>query len=181
MIDSEGYRANVGIILCNQEGKLFWGRRVGQDAWQFPQGGIMPGESPEQAVFRELWEEVGLDPDHVEILGYTRGWLRYHLPKRYVRREQVPLCIGQKQIWFLLRLRTSVENMCFNRTSKPEFDHWRWIDYWAPVREVVAFKRQVYRAALRELAPLLFGDNVRQRPRHHYRRRARRVPQSRGE
>lgn len=182
MIDSEGYRANVGIILCNEEGKLFWGRRVGQNAWQFPQGGIMSNEEPEQAVYRELWEEVGLEPEHVEILGCTRGWLRYQLPRRYVRRNQVPLCIGQKQIWYLLRLRAPVDCVRLDLSAKPEFDLWRWIDYWSPVREVVSFKRNVYRCALRELAPLLFGERAhRPRPRRHFRRRGPRRPQSGGE
>ena len=80
VIDSEGYRPNVGIILCNGEQRLFWARRIGQDAWQFPQGGIRSGESAEEALFRELHEEVGLRPEHVEIMGATRDWLYYRLP-----------------------------------------------------------------------------------------------------
>jgi putative (di)nucleoside polyphosphate hydrolase len=102
-IDAEGYRANVGIILANGEGKLLLAGRVGNKGWQFPQGGMHPHESPEQAMFRELYEEVGLDPSDVEILGCTEDWLRYRLPDRYVRRGSAPLCIGQKQRWFMLR------------------------------------------------------------------------------
>ncbi|MEW8587371.1 MAG: RNA pyrophosphohydrolase, partial [Candidatus Thiodiazotropha sp.] len=103
MIDADGYRPNVGIILCNDNRQLFWGRRVGQDAWQFPQGGIKSDETPEQAMYRELREEVGLKAEQVEMMGATRNWLRYRLPERYIRRHREPLCIGQKQIWFLLR------------------------------------------------------------------------------
>jgi len=78
VIDSEGYRPNVGIILCNSEGRLFWGKRIGQRSWQFPQGGIQRDESPEQAMFRELAEEVGLRPEHVEAAWKRlneQGWI----------------------------------------------------------------------------------------------------------
>ena len=100
MIDSEGYRPNVGIIICNQQQQLFWARRVGQDAWQFPQGGINDEETPEEAMYRELEEEVGLKPHQVEIVGVTSDWLRYRLPKRFLRHHCKPLCIGQKQLWY---------------------------------------------------------------------------------
>ncbi len=156
IIDSEGFRANVGIILCNAEGKLFWARRIGQDAWQFPQGGIQTEESPEEALYRELEEETGLLPEHVELLGCTRRWLRYRLPRHLVRRRSRPLCIGQKQRWFLLRLVADETLVRLDKSGHPEFDHWCWIDYWTPVREVVSFKRGVYRQALAELEPLLF-------------------------
>ena len=155
MIDSDGYRPNVGIILSNGQGQLFWARRIGQDAWQFPQGGIKSHETPEQAVFRELWEEIGLTPEHVEILGATQGWLRYKLPKWLMRHNEQPLCIGQKQIWYLLRLAGSEKHVKLDYAEKPEFDGWRWVDYWYPLTQVVSFKRDVYDRALHELAPLL--------------------------
>jgi len=155
MIDEEGYRANVGIILSNDEGRVFWARRVGQNAWQFPQGGIDRAESPEEAMFRELREETGLEPDHVAVLGCTREWLKYRLPKRYVRRNQTPLCIGQKQIWYMLRMLGDETLFDLGASPKPEFDHWRWVEYWAPSREVIFFKRRVYERALAELEPLL--------------------------
>jgi len=155
MIDEEGYRANVGIILCNDDGRLFWARRIGQDAWQFPQGGIDRAESPEQAMFRELREETGLRDQDVEVLGCTREWLRYRLPRRFVRRNQTPLCIGQKQIWYLLRMLGDETAVDLGASQKPEFDHWRWVEYWAPSKEVVFFKREVYERALAELEPLL--------------------------
>jgi len=155
MIDNDGYRLNVGIILTNDEGQLFWARRVGQDAWQFPQGGIDPKESPETAMFRELNEETGLEPQHVKVLGCTDDWLKYRLPKRYVRENQTPMCIGQKQIWYMLRMVADEQAFDLGNTAKPEFDHWEWVDYWEPARKVIFFKRKVYRRALTELEPLL--------------------------
>ncbi len=156
MIDSEGFRPNVGIIVANDAGQLLWARRVGgRDAWQFPQGGINRGESPEQALYRELEEEIGLRQDSVEVLGETRGWLRYRLPKRFIRKGQTPLCIGQKQKWFLLRMLDDDDKVRFDLNEKPEFDHWRWVSYWYPLDQVIAFKREVYRRAMKELAPPL--------------------------
>ncbi len=155
MIDADGFRPNVGIILCNDAGRLFWGRRCGQEAWQFPQGGIKRHETAEQALFRELAEEVGLAPDQVSLMGRTRGWLRYRLPPHLIRRRSRPLCIGQKQVWFLLRMLCPEEAVRLDHCRRPEFDRWCWVDYWRPADEVVDFKKQVYRRALRELAPFL--------------------------
>ena len=160
MIDPEGFRPNVGIILCNAERQLFWGRRVGQNAWQFPQGGIRSDETPLDAMFRELEEEVGLLPHQVTLLGSTRGWLRYRLPKRYIRHHCGPICIGQKQRWFLLRVDCGEDAFCLDRCRKPEFDGWRWVRYWQPLREVVYFKRHVYEQALGELRPLLYPEGL---------------------
>ncbi len=158
MIDSSGYRSNVGIILTNPQGQLLWARRIRQDAWQFPQGGIQGKETPEQAMYRELEEEIGLESDHVDVLGATRGWLRYRLPERFIRHHQKPVCIGQKQVWFMLRLVCDERLVRLDLSDKPEFDNWRWVDYWHPLREVVPFKRTVYKKALNELAPLIFPD-----------------------
>lgn len=156
MIDKDGFRANVGIVLSDANNRLFWARRVNRSGWQFPQGGIAREESAEQAMFRELREEIGLDPEHVEVLGCTRRWLRYRLPSQYVRRDSLPLCIGQKQRWYLLRFRGDETAFRFDLSDAPEFDDWRWVDYWTPPEEVIFFKRKVYRQALRELAPMLF-------------------------
>ncbi len=160
MIDPEGYRPNIGIVLANQCGRVLWARRCGQEAWQFPQGGIKWGESPKQALYRELYEELGLRSSHVEIVGCTRGWLRYTLPKRFIRRHCQPRCIGQKQIWFLLQLIGRETALRLNSCNQPEFDCWKWVSYWYPTQNVIFFKREVYRRALRELAPMLSSELV---------------------
>ncbi|MFT4767273.1 MAG: putative (di)nucleoside polyphosphate hydrolase [Glaciecola sp.] len=159
MIDAQGFRPNVGIVITNDDGRLLWARRVGgRNAWQFPQGGVNDDEKPEEALYRELREEVGLAPDAVEVLGSTRGWLRYRLPKQYQRKGQQPLCIGQKQKWYLLRMLAPDSAVSLAHDAKPEFDHWQWVSYWYPLNEVVYFKKEVYRRALKELSvPLLNG------------------------
>jgi putative (di)nucleoside polyphosphate hydrolase len=127
VIDPDGFRPNVGIILSNPAGQLLWARRIGQDAWQFPQGGMRSDETPCEAMYRELAEEVGLQPGQVEVL---------------------------------LRMLCEDRHVCLDHSDKPEFDHWCWVDYWHPLKEVVSFKRNVYRLALNELAPLLFPEGM---------------------
>lgn len=153
--------------MCNREGKLFWARRIGQNAWQFPQGGIRTDEEPAEAMYRELSEEVGLRPEQVEVLGHTRGWLRYRLPRRLVRYGSKPLCIGQKQVWFMLRFLADDNEVRFDLSERPEFDSWRWVDYWSPVHQVVHFKRAVYSRVLQEFAPLLGLEAQRSQFRSH--------------
>lgn len=155
MIDADGFRANVGIILANTQGQVLLAKRIGENNWQFPQGGIDKGETPIDAMYRELYEEVGLYPHHVEMLAMTRDWLRYRLPKRYVRMGQEPLCIGQKQKWFLLRLDEKNTDFIRFDTATPEFDEWAWVSYWYPLCQVAFFKRSVYQRALFELAEQL--------------------------
>ena len=155
MIDTDGYRANVGIILSNQEGNVMWARRVGQDAWQFPQGGISVDEKPQDAMYRELWEETGLKQNDVDILASTNSWLRYKLPKRLIRKNSEPRCIGQKQIWYLLRLLSSDQEFDLCASPKPEFDGWKWVNYWYPIEDVIFFKRRVYQCALSQLESCL--------------------------
>jgi len=164
MLDREGYRPNVGIVLVNARNEVFWAKRVREHAWQFPQGGIKHGESPVQAMYRELHEEVGLRPEHVRILGRTRGWLRYDVPKQWVRREFRSTYRGQKQIWFLLRLVGRDCDVCLRASDHPEFDAWRWSEYWFPLDVVIEFKRQVYEQALTELSRLLFRGVRRRTP-----------------
>ena len=159
-IDVHGFRSNVGMVLSNDRGQVLWGRRVGgHDAWQFPQGGILRDESPETALYRELYEEVGVKRGNVEILASTRGWLRYRLPQRYLRNRgptaSSPRFVGQKQKWFLLRLLGDDSLVNLDCSHKPEFDHWQWVSYWYPLTQVVNFKRNVYRRVLREFAPSL--------------------------
>jgi putative (di)nucleoside polyphosphate hydrolase len=156
VIDNEGFRPNVGIVICNHDDQVLWGRRInGRDSWQFPQGGVHRDESPEQAMYRELEEEVGLLSGAVTVLGRTSGWLRYRLPKRYVRKTESPVCIGQKQVWFLLRLVAPESEIRLDAHEDPEFDHWRWVSFWYPVTAVVDFKQEVYRQALTQLAARL--------------------------
>ena len=154
MIDEDGYRPNVGIIVANNAGQVLWARRVGQDAWQFPQGGIKTNESPEQALYRELEEEIGLRREHVRIIGKTRGWLRYKLPRRLLRNNKSSF-VGQKQKWFLLKMLAEDDQVKFDASTTPEFDLWQWVSYWYPLGQVVSFKQDVYRRAMKELAPYL--------------------------
>ena len=160
MLDREGYRPNVGIVLLNSHNEVFWGKRVGQHSWQFPQGGIQHGESPEQAMYRELHEEVGLLPEHVQIIGRTRDWLRYDVPEEYLRRQNATRIHrtayrGQKQIWFLLRLVGLDSDIQLRASEHPEFDAWRWVPFWIQLDAVIDFKRDVYQLALSELARYL--------------------------
>lgn len=155
VIDRAGYRLNVGIILVNSSGRVFWGRRHGHDAWQFPQGGLATGETALEAMYRELREEIGLEREDIEILGCTKRWLKYRLPKQYLRHGTDPLVIGQKQKWYLLRLVTSEQKVKLDLSDSPEFDSWRWIDYYEPQDQVIFFKKQVYMQALKELEYLL--------------------------
>jgi putative (di)nucleoside polyphosphate hydrolase len=163
MLDREGFRPNVGIILLNHRNQVFWGKRIRTHSWQFPQGGINYGETPEQAMFRELHEEVGLLPDHVRIVARTRDWLRYEVPTHFIRRDARGHYRGQKQIWFLLQLIGRDSDMNLRATDHPEFDAWRWNEYWIPLDVVIEFKRDVYQMALTELARFLPRNNQHNR------------------
>jgi putative (di)nucleoside polyphosphate hydrolase len=155
MLDRDGFRPNVGIILLNQKNQVFWGKRIRTHSWQFPQGGIDRGETPEQAMYRELQEEVGLLAEHVRIVARTRDWLRYEVPDRYIRKDARGHYKGQKQIWFLLQLVVPDHALNLRASTHPEFDAWRWNDYWVPLDSVVDFKRGVYELALTELSRYL--------------------------
>lgn len=156
MIDKNGLRNNVGIVLINQESKVFLGKRSDKpDAWQFPQGGINQGETPTDAMFRELYEELGLTPNDVKVIAETKNWLRYYLPRNLRRYRSKPLCIGQKQKWFLLKLISDENSIQLDKCEKQEFDQWQWVDYWLPVHKVIMFKRHVYKCALKEFENLI--------------------------
>jgi putative (di)nucleoside polyphosphate hydrolase len=154
MIDPDGFRPNVAIVIMKDDNQVFWAHRANSDGWQFPQGGMRTDETPLEAMYRELCEETGLRREHVEVLGTTPGWLRYRLPKRYQRVNSKPLCIGQKQVWFLLRLLTGESDVVLDASSKPEFNEYRWVDFWYPVENVIDFKRKVYYRALSLLEPM---------------------------
>jgi putative (di)nucleoside polyphosphate hydrolase len=157
MLDRDGYRPNVAIVIVNAKNQVFWGKRIREHSWQFPQGGINPGETPERAMYRELLEEVGLLAEHVRVLGRTRDWMRYEVPQHWIKREWRGSYRGQKQIWYLLRLTGRDSDMNLRASEKPEFDAWRWHDYWVPLEAVIDFKREVYRRALLELERFLHG------------------------
>lgn len=154
VIDKDGYRPNVGIILVKDTGQVLWARRAGERAWQFPQGGIKAEELPKQALYRELREEIGLSQRNVQLVGCTKGWLRYRLPKHMLR-HSMPGFVGQKQKWFLLKMLDSDESITFKYSAKPEFDCWRWVSFWYPLSHIVSFKRDVYRRAMKELSAIL--------------------------
>ena len=164
MLDRDGYRPNVGIVLANQRNEVFWGKRVNQHAWQFPQGGIKHGETPIKAMYRELEEEIGLQRAHVRVLGRTREWLRYQVPEKWSRHAREGNADargayrGQKQIWFLLRMVGRDCDVSLRASGHPEFDAWRWHDYWVPLETVIDFKREVYQHALIELHRYLQSD-----------------------
>lgn len=154
MIDEAGYRYGVGIILINDVGQVLLAKRIGyKDAWQFPQGGIDGNETPEQAMYRELEEELGLTKDSVCLLQVTDDWLAYDLPENYRRYYRTPLCVGQKQKWFLLHLQEEDHVIALDQTLKPEFDQWCWADYGQPMKYVVFFKADVYRSVLKIFEP----------------------------
>ena len=143
----------------NDDGKVFWGKRPGhKDAWQFPQGGVNSYETLKETMYRELHEEIGLTTEDVNILGVTRRWLYYRLPYHLRRHKQKPLCIGQKQKWFLLHLISDDSKIHFDDTSSPEFTAWEWVDYWLPLKQVIFFKQDVYKKALKELT--LYAKNL---------------------
>lgn len=173
MLDKDGYRPNVGIILVNGRNEVFWGKRIREHSWQFPQGGIKRGETPEQAMFRELQEETGLRPEHVRVIGRTRNWLRYNVPDNWVRREWRGHYRGQKQIWFLLRMVGRDTDVKLRASDHPEFDAWRWNEYWVPLEAVIEFKRDVYQQALTELSRFLAQHRRHDVPRYLRKRRER--------
>jgi len=158
VIDSEGYRANIGIVITNEKKQILLAKRYKQDAWQLPQGGIDKGETELEALYRELEEEVGLAPKQVSLLAKTPKWLRYELPMKHIRRKQKPTCIGQKQVWYLLKLVSNDSDISLSLHNKVEFDDWKWVDYWNPVDEVINFKKEVYEDMLKTLAPILFEN-----------------------
>lgn len=162
MIDKAGYRSGVGIILINDKRQVFFAKRIGMLAWQFPQGGMKEEETPEQTMYRELKEEIGLNPEDVQILATSRRWLRYRLPTRLVRHYAKPLCIGQKQKWFLLRLVSAETQIDLQANGSPEFDAWAWVSYWQPLKQVVAFKRRVYVMVLKEFAKVALPKRARE-------------------
>ena len=157
MLDIQGFRLNVAIVLVNHNNNVLLAKRIKQNAWQFPQGGVNDNEDIIDALYRELKEEIGLDKEDVSIIASTKYWLRYKIPSR-LRRHTDPLFVGQKQKWFLLRFLGEDSKIKFDLSTKPEFDSWQWVSYWYPLRMVIDFKRGVYCKALRELSHCINSD-----------------------
>ena len=144
MPGKQGYRSAVGIMLLNQAGQVFVARRIDMPtvaAWQMPQGGIDPGETPRQAALRELREEIGTNK--AEILGESRVWLKYDLPAELARGVWGGRYCGQRQKWFAMRF-TGDDTDINLETDHPEFDAWKWIPPEQLPEVIVPFKRQLY-------------------------------------
>ncbi len=153
-----GYRRGVGMIVLNSEGKVFIGHRRDivdtqtdqQTAWQLPQGGIEPGETPQVAALRELREEIGTD--NVEIVSESRSWFRYDLPAPLRQTTRGRQRLGQEQKWFLMRY-LGVDADIDIATEHSEFTAWRWADLQTIGDMAIQFKRVLYREVMAELAP----------------------------
>lgn len=159
-LDEDGYRPNVGMVIFNSKSQVLWARRVRQNTWQFPQGGVNDNETEEEAMYRELYEELGLSQNDVYIAQTSRRYLRYRVPKRMLDDYKDRNYQGQKQKWFLLGLTGDdcLERVLkFNNGKHPEFDRCSWVSYWYPLRHVVAFKQEVYRKTLVEFAPTVLS------------------------
>ena len=152
-IDAEGYRANVGIILMNSDKRLMLGRRIDSKGWQFPQGGIDEGETPEQALYRELYEETGIKKDKVEIISISRKWLVYHIPHVYQRFNKK--YDGAMQKWFLLKFVGDNQDIDLNVFNHAEFDGWKWADKKTAINNVIRFKKGVYESIFNEFDDVL--------------------------
>ena len=154
--DLSAYRPGVGIVLVNREGKVFVGRRIdmpaGWPAWQMPQGGIDPDETPLQAALRELYEETGTDK--AEIVAETRDWLRYDLPAPIAGGAWGGRFRGQRQKWFLMRFAGDDSDIDLTRHDA-EFDAWKWVAASELSGLIVDFKRAVYVAVIEEFRAYL--------------------------
>ncbi|WP_417728683.1 RNA pyrophosphohydrolase [Roseovarius sp.] len=145
------YRRCVGVMLANPDGYVFVGQRIDNDtaAWQMPQGGIDPGETPQEAALRELWEETGVTSDKVRIEAETMGWIPYDLPHDIVPRIWKGRYKGQEQKWVLMRFLGTDADVNIV-TDHPEFSEWRWLPPSELVANIVPFKRAVYASVLDE-------------------------------
>ena len=150
----KNYRKGVGMVIVNQEDQFFLGKRIGADAWQFPQGGIDEGETPEVALYRELFEETGLERDKVEIIDISKKWLVYHIPHVFQRSNKK--YDGAMQKWFLLRfIGKDIGDINLNATEHAEFDAWKWGDKKTAIKSVIKFKRKVYESILDQFSETL--------------------------
>jgi putative (di)nucleoside polyphosphate hydrolase len=154
-MDKKNYRKGVGIIIVNSGGQFFLGKRIGAEAWQFPQGGIDEGETPKEALYRELHEETGLTKNTVQIITVSSKWLVYHIPHVFQRSNKK--YDGAMQKWFLLELTGSDKDINLKATGQPEFDAWKWADKNTAINNVIKFKKAVYESILEEFSVPLEG------------------------
>ncbi|SEK93284.1 RNA pyrophosphohydrolase [Pacificibacter marinus] len=146
------YRPCVGVMLANKAGQIFVGERIDTPgAWQMPQGGIDKGEAPRDAALRELWEETGVNPEHVTVQAETTDWLTYDLPDHLLGKVWKGKYRGQKQLWFLLRFNSTDDKISI-ASEHPEFAQWKWSNPTDLVAEIVPFKKDIYDAVIQEFA-----------------------------
>ena len=143
------YRPCVGVMLVNAEGKAFVGKRIDNregDWWQMPQGGVDDGEDVETALMREIWEEAGAKPEHLEIIARLPQELVYDLPAELNGKLWGGRYKGQRQSWFLVRFTGTDADIDLEAHDPPEFCDWKWVEPDELPGLIVPFKRDVYRA-----------------------------------
>jgi putative (di)nucleoside polyphosphate hydrolase len=150
------YRPCVGLMVVNTRKNFFTAQRLDftSTAWQMPQGGIDKGEEALHAAYRELSEETSITENDVELLAVSRDWFRYDLPKELVSKLWNGLYRGQKQKWFLMRFIGNDDDINLN-TEIPEFSCWRWSTRQQLIESIVPFKKDLYRAVVKEFQPFL--------------------------
>lgn len=158
MNEESNYRLNVGLIIVNNYGKVLICKRKNSNQWQFPQGGIDEGESPIEAAKREIFEEVGIKPSKIKVLGKIKDWVKYEIPKELAKKSfKKKGIVGQKQKWFIFKIKSEA---CITFVNDPdnEFDDFAWVSYWRPIALIISFKKEVYRNVLAELLPIYFNE-----------------------
>lgn len=147
----KGWRLGVGIILINQDNKIFMGERIdNKGAWQMPQGGVNVAinESLDNAAKRELYEETGVKT--AKIINRSEGWYYYYLPENLQTKLWGGKFLGQKQKWFLFSFEGTDKEVNLQVDKKPEFNNWQWVNSQDVLHNIVEFKKEIYKKILRE-------------------------------
>jgi putative (di)nucleoside polyphosphate hydrolase len=160
--DPKLYRPNVGLALFHHTGLVFLGKRYGAEGpyqWQMPQGGVDRGEDAREAAYRELEEEIGVKPEHADILEETEGWLYYEFPRDVrAKMKQRGRYVGQKQKWFAFRFKGRDADIRLD-THTPEFSDWRWAALETAPALVIPFKRAIYEDVAKRFQKYSVGDS----------------------